>query len=377
MSDLSLAPFIARLRRADLLLTDAQAKQAASATMQGASEPLNAAELKRQARQLQTFLSMLGMPLKHTKALEAVATLHGYRNWYFAREATTKASPALPEFTAAYVTRLPTGHPPFRHRDALIIPWWLRDTAHPEGLHPEVVAMLEELTSFFNELQPPHGWARAFLEGDDVTATHLAGVQARHLREVRGTVEYYGYKHMFGTPERVATHLAKAHAGFVPIGDLDQGAVLAALYNAAYPINAGVFAYETAPMTAAQGQEALQRHRREQKSHIYFDYVLGRRLKLVFVDDYPWLEIERYEEPYTPGLAAYVLDVLRITGDPAHDAIRHVQLAGLLANAAKSDITPDTSIDDPDLTNQGRQLVKVMHATIQSANAEQRVRRTP
>lgn len=362
MTPRNITRFTEHLQECSAPLTPEQARGAADAALHGWDGQLTPEALKQQARQLAEFLSALGWEVKHTKCLEAIARLHGERNWHFARQHTEST---LPAFKPGYKGRVPAGHPRFRHRFALIVPWWIRDE-----LPAEANAMLEELGRYFNDLEAPAGWVLALVEGRMDEAARLAGPRARHLRQVQDLIREHGWGRAFGSAEKVSAHLADNPGGFLPIGGLDCGSVLAALYNAACPVGYGVYWYQVTPMTAQEGRELYERHH-QGKPHAYVDYLDGRRLKLMF-DERPWLDTSRYEEPYLPGLSAYALEVLRVTGDPAHDLIRQAHVSGLFALAASEDIFVDTPLDDPGLTSSGRRLVEVLQENIEEARKAQR-----
>ncbi|MFC5849403.1 glyoxalase superfamily protein [Deinococcus petrolearius] len=317
------------------------------------------AGLKVQARSLAEQAEFLTKrPLKHTKALEIVAQLHGHRNWHGAQQALQPYIPAYdPE--KGWPVNPPPGHPRFVDENAFWAPPYERDQIPAE--------MFRAFEEYFNHRTAPTGWARAALEGRVDEAMTLAGSRGLHVRQLVGLAEFYSWRGAFGTPEKVAAYLAQPYGRFVPVGGLNVGAVVAALYNVAEPITYGFKGFDITPMTTAEGSSHYDGDQADgpRRKPVYLDYVRHTRMKLMF-NPTAWLDVEHFEEGRLRGIAAYAIDVLRESGptDRRLVAVRHLLL---LEEGKRSDIHLSTPYDDPGLTDSGRELLTLLHHTAPGA----------
>lgn len=74
--------FTAHLRATGIYLTAAQVDAAIIAATSNWNGPVTTDEVKRQSRALEEYLRTLNLHCKHLKRLEALARLHGARNWH-------------------------------------------------------------------------------------------------------------------------------------------------------------------------------------------------------------------------------------------------------------------------------------------------------
>ena len=93
----------------------------------------------------------------------------------------------------------------------------------------------------------------------------------------------------------------------INIAGLDKAAILAALYNAALSIGAGVFQYNPSPMTVQEARVILS------SGTTSFDYFHGRVVKVNLGQDV--LDPRDYNRDNGPGAAERVIDRLRQTGE--------------------------------------------------------------
>lgn len=323
--------------------------------------PRTVAGLKRQARALPEFLRvMVDCKLKHTKALEVVARLHGFANWAAALRTLPAAIPPYCPQTG-WATRVPAGHAPFDEPFAFL--------TLPPARSDIPQAMFGAFEDYFRRRRPPVGWARAALEGRLEEAQRLAGAHARHLPALLAHARHFTDRRSFGSPGAVAAHLVLPSTA-VPVGGLNSGAVIAALYNAAEPVAHGYRSFDLRPMTVAEGADAYEGYRKPyapDSDMRWVDYVRYTRMKLHFYGT-GWLDVKHYETDRLPGVAAYAVDVLRESeqgpADPRLRAVRHHVLAH---NARRSDIHLDTPMDDPTLTDTGRELLALLRRTAAAA----------
>jgi len=177
--------------------------------------------------------------------------------------------------------------------------------------------------------------------------------------------EFYSWRGAFGTPEKVAMYLSHPYGRFIPVGGLNVGAVLAALYNVAEPVGFGYKDFDSSPMTTEEGGREYDLSKipadGASPKRVYVDYVRHTRMKVMF-DRTGWMDMERFEEGRLPGIAAYAIDVLRESGptDRRLLAVRHLLL---LEEGKRSDIHLSTPSNDPGLTDTGRTLLSLLHRT--------------
>lgn len=318
--------------------------------------PHTLAGLKIRAERLADDLKYWsGQTVKHTKALELAARIHGYRNWHGAQQALP---PTLPPYDPmkGWTVRPPLGHVRFVDKHAFIAPWELF-----EGI-PEEMAL--EFTEYFNHRTAPTGWARLALEGHLEEAVALAGPRGSSVRRLMDLAGEYVTRQAFGSEEKVAAYLARPYGDFIPIGGINVGGVIATLYNIATPVRYGLAEFNSTPMSILEGSEIYEAHSNSQRgplSHVYLDYVHHTRMKLLFQDT-AWLNVRRFEEERLPGIAGYAVDVFREGGasDPRLLQLRHVVLCEV---AKEADITLDTPDDDLTLTDTGRALLALLRKT--------------
>ena len=114
----------------------------------------------------------------------------------------------------------------------------------------------------------------------------------------------------------------------INITGLDKAAILAALYNAAISIGAGVFQYNPSPMTVQEARLVLS------SGVTSFDYFHGRVLKVDLSRDI--IDPRDYNRDNGPDAAERVIARLRQTGEimsePASDEENVVRLEARLGN---------------------------------------------
>lgn len=139
--------------------------------------------------------------------------------------------------------------------------------------------------------------------------------------------------------------MSQGTEGKIFIGDLvvkmGRGAVFAALYNGARPQGMGFLQYDPTPITAANGQHYIDLQLRQRKAEraqnfyradtLYFDYVLGRVMKVDLSEDF--INPSSYDRDNGEGAVELVIRVLRETGDPTHYLIAALHENGVLAAA--------------------------------------------
>lgn len=320
--------------------------------------PRTIAGLKVQAEALPRFLQdFTKQDLKRTKALEVVAKLHGFPNWHAARQTLPDRIPPFdPERGWKVVP--PAGHQPYEDPHAFITPLHERD-----GIPGEMYRAFED---YFNRRLPPQGWVKAALEGRTEEAVKLAGERGHHVRPLLALANYYSWGGAFGSPEKVQKYLANPFGDAIPIGGVNVGGVIAALYNVAEPVAYGFANFDVKPWTTADGAGAYQSFQRpgdNASGFVGMDYLGHTRMKLQF-NRTGWLDVSRFEEGRFPGMAAYAVDVYRESRQGPCDSrllsIRHLLL---LKEAKQSDIDLHTPVDDPSLSDAGRQLLSLLRRT--------------
>jgi hypothetical protein len=87
----------------------------------------------------------------------------------------------------------------------------------------------------------------------------------------------------------------------INIKKLDKAKVLAALYNNARPLGAGIIHYRAEDITVEQARELL-------KKHTYFDYIQGRVMKIDLSGDI--VDTRLYNRDNGPNAAEKVIEGL-------------------------------------------------------------------
>lgn len=93
----------------------------------------------------------------------------------------------------------------------------------------------------------------------------------------------------------------------IDITGLSREDVLRALYNRAVPLRMGFHAYKKGNMTEEQATLLLSQDD-------YFDYVLGRPLKLKLIEGAKNFDEWLYERDQGEGAAAFAISALRLEG---------------------------------------------------------------
>lgn len=133
----------------------------------------------------------------------------------------------------------------------------------------------------------------------------------------------------------------------IDISGLSKAAVLAALYNAARPQGMGFLHYSPQPMSEAEAEGILT-------EIIRFDYLRGRVMKVDLSGDA--FEERLYDRDNGQGAAAFVVGVLRQTGDSNAPAIQEFHRAGKVAgaNVVLASLSQETEIEAKDNVAQVR-----------------------
>ena len=124
---------------------------------------------------------------------------------------------------------------------------------------------------------------------------------------------------------------------------LNTADVLAALYNAAAPCGMGFLQYKPEPITREQAVELLESSRSG-----YFDYVLGRPLKVrlrVGASEFDATDYNRYNGHDAAGS---VMAILLLSGDVKHPAILEHHRVMTLAAAKYAEQEMKMPIKTPD-----------------------------
>lgn len=95
----------------------------------------------------------------------------------------------------------------------------------------------------------------------------------------------------------------------ISIKGLDDGAVLAALYNASQPLGMGFLHFDPKPMSAQEAWEIIYASETAADGTIYFDYLKGRVMKVRLGG--PMLDPRLYDRDNGPGAAARAIEAVR------------------------------------------------------------------
>ena len=120
---------------------------------------------------------------------------------------------------------------------------------------------------------------------------------------------------------------------WIDTSGLSSDAVVAALYNAAAPVDKGFIRYIAEPMSA-EIAAAYICNAMAAGDGLSFDYLLGRPLKIRLED--AGFDDANYDHDQGEGTARTVIEILRSSGDPVAPAILALGAAKMADMAAEA-----------------------------------------